>query len=88
MFNFDKGGDGVTDTSASLPPFNAISFLTGIDLFMQSSPDASGTIPVVETMRTKGYRVTTNVPNWPSVDNSNAVSVFFKDYKPLRYKRR
>lgn len=88
VFNFDKGGDGVTDTSASLSPFNAISFLTGIDLFMQSSPDASGTIPVVETMRTKGYRVTTNVPNWPSVDNSNAVSVFFKDYKPLRYKRR
>jgi pimeloyl-ACP methyl ester carboxylesterase len=88
VFNFDKGADGVTDTSASLPPFNVIPFLTAVDLFMQSSPDASGTIPVVQTVRTQGYEVTTNVPNWPSLDQTNAVSVFFKDYKPLKYKHR
>jgi hypothetical protein len=88
VFNFDKGADGVSDTSASLPPFNAIPFLTAVDLFMQSSPDASDTIPVVQTVRTQGYKVTTNVPNWPSVDQTNAVSVFFKDYKPLKYKHK
>jgi hypothetical protein len=84
VFNFDKNSDGVTDTSASLPPFNAVSFLTGVDNYLPASPDASGTIAVKETeraIRTHGGRrhtETINVPNWPS--DQHQISVYFKDY--------
>ena len=88
VFNFDKNSDGVTDTSASLPPFSSIGFLTGVDNYMPSSPDASGTIAVTETMRGSRAprRETINVPNWPS--DQHTVSVFFKDYDAKAYKKR
>jgi hypothetical protein len=84
VFNFDKNSDGVTDTSASLFPFNAISFLTGVDNYLPASHDASGTIAVKETMRAirspadRRHTETINVPNWPS--DTDQVSVYFKDY--------
>ena len=79
VFNFDKNSDGVTDTSAPLSPFSAIGFLTGVDIHIPASPDASGTIPVEETMRSKRRHVeTTNVPDWPSSEHT--ISVFFRDY--------
>lgn len=88
VFNFDKGSDGITDTSAPLAPFSAISFLTGVDVFMPSSDDASGSIAVEETMRSRtNNQVTTNVPDWPA-GGGHTVSVFFKDYKALSYGRR
>ncbi len=86
VFNFDKNSDGVSDLSASLAPFNSLGFLTGVDSFMASSPDASGTISVVETMREpRAQTQTTNVPNWPS--DLHTVSVFFKDYDAKAYKK-
>jgi hypothetical protein len=78
VFNFDKGSDGVTDTSAALFPFNVLSFLTGVDNYLPASPDASGTIAVKETMRGAGHEETINVPDWPS--NQHTVSVYFRDY--------
>ena len=79
VFNFDDNSDGVTDVSAPLFPFSVLSFLTGVDIYLPASPDASGTIAVTETMRDPGgHQLTTNVPNWPS--DQHAVSVYFKDY--------
>ncbi len=79
VFAFDNNSDGVTDTSASLPPFNALAFLTAVDVYMPASSDASGTISVTETVRgTGGHTETINVPNWPS--DQHTVSVYFKDY--------
>ncbi len=87
VFNFDKNSDGVTDTSASLSPFSSVSFLTGVDNYMPSSPDATGTIAVEETMRGKNdHQETINVPNWPSA--TDTVSVFFRDYKAKTYRGR
>jgi hypothetical protein len=86
VFNFDKGSDGVTDTSASLFPFNALPFLTGVDNYMPASADAGGKIKVKETMRGRGHVEKLNVPNWPS--DGHVVSVFFKDYVAKEYKRR
>jgi hypothetical protein len=77
-FNFDRGSDGVTDTSASLFPFSALSFLTGVDNYLPASPDASGTITVRETVRGSGHSESLDVPNWPS--DGHAISVYFKDY--------
>ncbi len=86
VFTFDKNSDGVTDTSASLAPFNGIGFLTGVDVFNAASPDASGTIPVSETMRgNRRHEETINVPNWAS--DQDFVSVYFKDYAAKAFQR-
>ncbi|MDQ2700376.1 MAG: alpha/beta hydrolase [Actinomycetota bacterium] len=85
VFNVDRNSDGVTDTSASLSPFNSLSFLTGVDVFLPASADHSGTIKVVERMRdSKGHTKVTNIPNWPSSEHTT--SVYFKDYPALTYK--
>jgi hypothetical protein len=87
VFNFDKNSDGVSDTSASLAPFSGIGFLTGVDNFMPSSPDASGTIAVTEQMRApRPQTETIKVPNWPS--DQHTVSVYFKDYDAKAYKKK
>ena len=86
VFNIDRDADGMGDTGASLFPFNALSFLTGVDNYMPASPDASGKIAVRQVMREPGGQVkTTNVPNWPSSEHT--VSVYFKDYAAKSYKR-
>lgn len=79
VFALDRNSDGVTDTSTSLFPFSVLSFLTGVDVFMPASSDASGSISVTETVRgTGGHTETINVPNWAS--DQHTVSVLFKDY--------
>lgn len=86
VFNIDRGSDGVTDTRASLSPFNLLSFLTGVDIFLPASADHSGTIKVAEKSREPiGHVRVTNIPNWPSSDHS--VSVYFKNYEDLKYKK-
>jgi hypothetical protein len=87
VFNFDKNSDGVSDTGASLAPFNSIGFLTGVDVFIPASPDASGTIAVRETMRRPHAQTqTTRVPDWPS--DRHSVSVYFKDYDAKAFRRK
>lgn len=88
VFVFDRGLDGVSDTSASLPPFSGLPFLTGVDLFMPAGTDHGGTISVEQTMRgrrQRPHRVTTNVPNWPS--DTDTISVFFRDYPAREYRK-
>lgn len=85
VFNIDRGSDGVTDTGASLFPFNALSFLTGVDIYLPASADHSGKIKVTERMRdSNGHFKVTNIPNWPS--SNHTTSVYFKDYPALTYK--
>jgi hypothetical protein len=79
VFVLDRNSDGVTDTSTALFPFSALSFLTGVDIFMPASSDASGTISFTETVRgAGGHMETINIPNWPS--DQHTVSIYFKDY--------
>ncbi len=78
--------DQTTDLSEPLPPFSSISFLTGVDNYMPSSADASGTIAVKETSRGhREFTETINVPNWPSSEHT--VSVFFRDYRAKTFKK-
>jgi hypothetical protein len=86
VFNLDRGSDGVSDHSAIVSPFNLIpSFLTGTDTYIPASPDAGGTVKVVEKVRSPfGHVKQVNIPNWPSTDHS--LSVYFKDYPALKYK--
>jgi Lipase C-terminal domain/Lipase (class 2) len=85
VFNFDANSDGVSDTSTALQPFASISFLTGVDNFMPSSPGGTGTIAVTETMRQTGHTETINVPNWPSSDG--VISILLRDYVAKTYKK-
>lgn len=78
-FVFDKNADQVSNLAAPLFPFSVLAFLTGVDLYLPASVDASGTIAVRETARrTGGQTRTINVPNWRS--DQNVVLVQFKDY--------
>ncbi len=87
LFNFDKNSDQTTDTSASLFPFNSVSFLTGVDIYLPASPHASGTIAVDETMRgNRRHEATIHIPNWRS--DEHGVSVYFKDYVAKAFRSR
>ena len=79
LFAFDDGGDLVTDLGKGvIAPFDAISFLTAVDLAIPASPDGSGTVPIVQTVRGGPVTVTLNIPNRPSASHAN--SVIFSDF--------
>lgn len=83
VFAYDAGAsgpDGATDLSKGvLFPFNLLSFLTAVDVSISASPDASGSVQVVDVAR--GGRATTlNVPNWPS--DVHRITVQFRDDDP------
>jgi len=73
----DAASPGST-TLFALPYFAEQPFQSGVDVFMPSSADGSGTISIVNTPRGDGARPQTlNVPNWPS--STHAISVVFTD---------
>lgn len=81
VFVHDDGLDGVTDLGkGELPPFDALPFLTAVDVAIAASPDGSGTVSVVDVPRRDGEPTEINVPNWPS--STDAVSVQFHDFEP------
>ena len=62
-----------------LPYFSEQPFQQGIDLFMPSSPEGSGTITLSNLPRGDASRPQVlNTPNWPS--STHAISVVFTDY--------
>jgi hypothetical protein len=85
VFNFDLHSDGVTDLSASVPPFSSITFLTGVDIFMPATTTGTDTISIRERMRAGGHEETINVPNFAS--DGHVTSVLFRDYVAKAYKK-
>jgi pimeloyl-ACP methyl ester carboxylesterase len=77
VFVFDEDGDNVTDLDkGELFPFNQLTFLTALDMFIPASNNGSGSIEIVLVAR-GGSETTINIPNWPSSLNRN--SVMFRD---------
>lgn len=75
---YDDELDGVTDLGkGELPPFNAITFLSAVDVAIPASDTGAGTVSVREEPRGSGHSTVVNVPNWPSATDS--VSVQFWD---------
>ncbi len=73
--------DGATDlTRGELFPFNTLTFLTAADVSIPASPDAGGTVSVMDQNRGGADRTTINVPDWPS--DVNRVTVQFRDDDP------
>jgi len=84
VFVFDAGPspfappDGITDLGRGvLFPFTNLTFLTGVDVAIPASPDASGTVSVTDVTRGSGNATELNVPNWPSL--TDRVTVQFRD---------
>jgi len=74
--------DGATDLDrGELFPFTGITFLTAADVSIPSSPDASGTVAVLDRIRGAKDATTINVPNWPS--DVHRITVQFRDDDPV-----
>lgn len=78
VFAHDDGLDGATDLDkGELFPFNLLTFLTAVDVAIQASPDASGSVAVSDNPRGSGRVTIVNVPNWPS--DIHRITVQFRD---------
>ena len=79
MFAFDKGSDGVSNVAAPIAAFFAQPFISGVDLFIPASADASGTASVDLLSRGVGPVRTVNFPNFPST--TDRVTVQLNDFE-------
>ena len=74
IFAFDDGSDGVTDVSEPLPEFFAVTFMTGVDVFVPAAGKRPGTVSIV--VRQRGGGVTSlPVPNWRSSEHRVSVEI-------------
>lgn len=79
LFVYDKGADGVNDLTQPIPYYNAITFMSGVDLYMPAADPLDGTISLVLTPRDGGGKTQViNIPNWAS--SEHAISVVVNDY--------
>ena len=79
MFAFDKGSDGVSNVAAPIAAFFAQPFISGVDLFIPASADASGTASVDLLSRGAGPVRSVNFPNFPST--TDRVTVQLNDFE-------
>jgi len=79
LFIYDKGADGASNLSAPIPYYHAITFMSGVDLYMPAADPPDGTISLVVTPRGGGGKTQViNLPNWAS--SEHAISVVVNDY--------
>jgi pimeloyl-ACP methyl ester carboxylesterase len=80
MFVYDQGADGVSHLGVPIPYYHALSFFTGVDLFIPGAYPPNGTTSIVLTSRTGGGKTQTiNVPNLAS-SQIRTITVMFHDY--------
>jgi len=79
LFIYDKDADGVSDLTQPIPLYHAITFMSGVDLYMPAAEPPDGTISIVVTPRWGDDKAQViNVPNWAS--SLHAMSVIVNDY--------
>jgi len=79
LFVYDKDADGVSDLTQPIPLYHAITFMSGVDLYMPAAGPPDATISLVVTPRWgDGKTQVINVPNWAS--SEHAMSVIVNDY--------
>jgi len=79
LFIYDKGADGASNLSAPIPYYHAITFMSGVDLYMPAADPPDGTISLVVTPRWGGGKTQViNLPNWAS--SGHAISIIVNDY--------
>ncbi|MGA2284949.1 MAG: alpha/beta hydrolase [Dehalococcoidia bacterium] len=78
-FVFDKGSDKVSHLGVVVPPFNLITFLTAVDLYIAAATPPNATVSSVLTPRDAGGKTDViNVPNWAST--TDRVTLQFRDF--------
>ena len=79
LFVYDDGADGVSDLTQPIPYYHAITFMSGVDLYMPAADPPDGTISLALTPRDGGGKTQViNVPNWAS--SGHAISVVVNDF--------
>ncbi len=79
IYLFDAGLDTDSDLDAPLPFFHALPFLTGNDLFLPASNDASGRTRITLIGRGENGDIQQlNIPDWPS--DVHRITVQFNDF--------
>ena len=79
LFIYDRYADGVSNLTAPIPYYHAITFMSGIDFFMPAAESPDGTISLVVTPRWGGGKTQViNLPNWAS--SAHAISIVVNDY--------
>jgi pimeloyl-ACP methyl ester carboxylesterase len=79
MFAFDQGSDGVSDTSAPIPVFFGLPFVSAVDLFIPGASPPNGTVRVDLTSRGSGPTREVSFPNYAS--SNNTISVQLNDFE-------
>lgn len=79
MYISDKGSDGVTELGVPLSPFNLVTFLTGVDVFIPGA-DPVGTTRLALIPRGGGGKIQMlNIGNWSALEGRR-ITVQFNDY--------
>jgi hypothetical protein len=78
VFVYDVGSDSVSDTSAPIPAFFALPFLTGIDLYVRGVTPPDDTVAIVATPRRGAGPEVINVPNYAS--DTDRITVVYRDF--------
>lgn len=79
LFVYDNNADQVSDLTQPIPLYHAITFMSGVDLYMPAAEPPNGTLSIVVTPRWGGGKTQMiNVPNWAS--SQHAMSVIVNDY--------
>ncbi|MEU4422103.1 alpha/beta hydrolase [Actinoplanes sp. NPDC024001] len=74
VFVFDDGSDGVTDLTAPLPEFFAVTFMTGMDVFIPAAQRRLGTVSILSRQRGGGFSAMP-VPNWRSSEHRVSIEI-------------
>ncbi len=79
VFVYDKGKDGVSNLTQPIPFFAALTFLTGVDLYIPGANPPDGRIRLVLMPRGgEGKMQVLNVPNWAST--TDRITIQFNDF--------
>jgi hypothetical protein len=80
MFVYDKGADEVSNPEVPIPEYAALTFFTGVDLYVPGAYPPNGTIRLTLIPRGgNGLMQVINVPNWASSE-VRRISVTFNDF--------
>jgi pimeloyl-ACP methyl ester carboxylesterase len=83
FFAFDRNRDGQTDLSSSDPVLGNLPFIQGADVYVPSSPAATGTATWQLDSRGGGPVRTLKVPNWDSM--TDGVTLQWNDFERLSF---
>jgi hypothetical protein len=80
FFAFDRNRDGKTDLSTTDPVLGNVPFISGGDVFVASSPNATGTVTFQLRSRGAGPLRTVKTPNWDSQTDGPLIQ--WNDFEP------